>query len=503
MQLMKRKCPWPLVFHGLISVILGTTILLWREELTNMLLDCFLILKRSSYILEEWSNPSAKVNIELFYFNWTNPNDLKNKSIKPQFEELGPYFFAQEYKKVDIAFNENHTITYRNQKFFHFDETKSKGSLDDAITSLNVIPTATADKSRNWNYVMRKLLSISLNGVPYESTKPLKELLFIGYKDPLLTTASYLPFLDNIPDMDKFAWFYKRNGSTEYEGIYTMGTGQGNTTLGTVYKWNYKHKGSYPGHCGNIEAHMEIFPRMKKDRLDLFNSDFCRRVILDYNKTVTYEGMEAYKFTAGASFLDSGTFNPENKCLCSRKCQKFGVVEYSACKYGIPAYISLPHFLKADPSFRTKIEGMKPSQKNHESYVMINSRTGIVVETKLAIQINLLLEPNPLIRKYNDVPEIMFPIFWFSVDMKLTDPVITKLKLLNFIPIALKAISAILVFLGMIILIHSLHRRLADIQRRDIENITTDYEKNRNHLVQRRTTKEIERVIAYDLNKNK
>ncbi|KAK9876975.1 hypothetical protein WA026_016004 [Henosepilachna vigintioctopunctata] len=266
--------------------------------------------------------------------------------------------------------------------------------------------------------------------------------------------------------MDKFAWFYKRNGSADYEGSFTMGTGLGNTTLGTIYKWNYKDRGSYPGHCGAITAPMDMFPQPKTDKLEAFNSDFCRKGILEFNETLTYDGLEAYKYIAGDSFLDSGTINPENNCLCSKKCQKFGVVDYSYCKFGIPIFLSYPHFLKADPTFRKHLEGLKSDHEKYESYVILNSRTGVILDMKLSIQLNLFLEPNPLIRKYSDVPEIMFPVLWLSVILKVSDPILSKLKLLNLIPVVLKTVSAILIFLGITILTMSFHQKLTENKRR-------------------------------------
>ena len=66
------------------------------------------------------------------------------------------------------------------------------------------------------------------------------EILFDGFSDPLLTVGSLfaapgciltllvmivvISFLGGIP-MDKFGWFYKRNGTTWSDGVLTMDTG--------------------------------------------------------------------------------------------------------------------------------------------------------------------------------------------------------------------------------------------------------------------------------------
>lgn len=65
------------------------------------------------------------------------------------------------------------------------------------------------------------------------------EILFDGFSDPLLTVGSLFAapgcilrlckdcknnFLGGIP-MDKFGWFYERNGTTWSDGVLTMDTG--------------------------------------------------------------------------------------------------------------------------------------------------------------------------------------------------------------------------------------------------------------------------------------
>ena len=57
------------------------------------------------------------------------------------------------------------------------------------------------------------------------TTRPARELLFEGYSDPLMTMGSLFAKDNGIP-MDKFGWFYKRNGTTWSDGWINMATGQ-------------------------------------------------------------------------------------------------------------------------------------------------------------------------------------------------------------------------------------------------------------------------------------
>lgn len=78
--------------------------------------------------------------LEVYLFNWTNPGDLDQyPNVKPNFEEVGPYVFHEVHERVNLIWNSNDTITFNQRRTWHFDPDRSKGSLDDTITNLNVI----------------------------------------------------------------------------------------------------------------------------------------------------------------------------------------------------------------------------------------------------------------------------------------------------------------------------------------------------------------------------
>lgn len=80
------------------------------------------------------------MTLDIYLWNWTNPEDLLDKTTKPILVECGPYVFVEKPDKVNITWHpENSTVSYMKKSRFWFDEGKSKGSLDDVITSLNVV----------------------------------------------------------------------------------------------------------------------------------------------------------------------------------------------------------------------------------------------------------------------------------------------------------------------------------------------------------------------------
>lgn len=69
---------------------------------------------------------------------------------------------------------------------------------------------SAAYSARNWNYLVRKGLSLALSGMAPHITKTAGEMLFEGYTDPLISMAKSMPFLaeGSLPPWDKFGWFY-------------------------------------------------------------------------------------------------------------------------------------------------------------------------------------------------------------------------------------------------------------------------------------------------------
>ncbi|XP_044754135.1 protein croquemort-like [Coccinella septempunctata] len=445
-------------------LIIGMVLLNIHKKIVDIIIDEFLVLKPNTYYFSEWKDAANLLPIEFYFFNWTNPEDLFNPSVKPKFQEVGPIVMNQETHRWNITINENNTVTYRNKKVFFLDEEKSKAALEDNVTSVNVVPMFASEKARNWNFFYRKGLAIAIRDSPYHKTTTIKEWLFDGYEDSLLETASYLPFLDDMPNYDRVAWFYKRNDSEMYEGVFNMGTGLGNTTIGKTYRWNYRNITDYSGYCGQFQATSELFPQNpKKDKIEFFSSDFCRKIIFYYNGTVSWKGLEAYKYVGEEDFLDTGKYNKKNTCFCLRKCLKYGVSDYSKCSYGLPSYVSLPHFTRADPKYRDDIEGMRPNGSKHNLEIWLHPRTGTLLVMTLGVQMNMYMEPNPSISKFKDVPELMIPLFWFYADYQLDFRNMLLVQVLDRLEAFLRIISYILIISGAAIHIrffyHYLHRR--------------------------------------------
>lgn len=141
-----------------------------------------------------------------------------------------------------------------------------------------------------------------------------------------------------------------------------------------------------------------------------------------------------------------------------------GVFTLAPCKFNAPIYISMPHFLDADPYFLSKVNGLTPDRDKHEFYIDLEPRTGSPVTLSARVQLNVAISKPPGLVRFRNVPEIMFPVFWQELSVNITGAVIDQLLLASQTEEATILISYIFFFLGGIVLITTgifyLHDRL-------------------------------------------
>lgn len=92
---------------------------------------------------------------------------------------------------------------------------------------------------------------------------------------------------------------------------------------------------------------------------------------MEYEKDVDFGGLDSKRFVTGLSFSDNGTRLTDNQCYCNGECVPSGLLNLTACRYGAPVFLSLPHFYNVDPSVQQQIAGMSPTKEKHDFYVTI------------------------------------------------------------------------------------------------------------------------------------
>lgn len=97
-----------------------------------------------SFMFSKWVVTPLPLYLNFYLYNWTNPHLVHDSSVKPNFEEFGPYVFREIKVKEDLEWDyDRHIVTYYARRTWYFDESKSNGSLYDMITAPH-LPTAVS-----------------------------------------------------------------------------------------------------------------------------------------------------------------------------------------------------------------------------------------------------------------------------------------------------------------------------------------------------------------------
>lgn len=101
-------------------------------------------LKEGSLNYNNWIETPIPMYLKITLFNWTNPEDIRNPNIKPNFVECGPYVFLEKHRRTDIEWSSvNDTVAYNQIRTWHFVPEMSKGHLNDTITNINVMASVS------------------------------------------------------------------------------------------------------------------------------------------------------------------------------------------------------------------------------------------------------------------------------------------------------------------------------------------------------------------------
>jgi len=375
-----------------------------------------------------WLENKDPAYMRMYMFHIVNPEEIANGTAKPLLKEMGPYVFREQKQKANVTQHAyNSSVTYRERKWWYFEPDMSNGSLDDYVTSLNV-PAVIGQEVSRGDYWQSFLLdqTFSMVGVELFVNKTVGELLFDGYEDTLLAIAEWAGTESKIP-MDKFAWFYKRNGTVWGDGEFNMFTGSDDINkMGKIHTWDQQTRTHFEGHCGEIRGSAGGFfpPNVKNQTLELFTHEACRS--LAFHSTGQIESIHAVPgivYELPTTTFANGTVNPDNWCYENNLPSGLHNGTYCKAKKS-PLFISFPHFYGADPYYVNQFDSrsnFSPSKAKHGSRMVILPAMGVPMEFTLRLQLNLRVHPNPDISILTDVSEDLYiPTLWFEGGGALT-----------------------------------------------------------------------------------
>uniref|UniRef100_W8B820 Protein croquemort n=2 Tax=Ceratitis capitata TaxID=7213 RepID=W8B820_CERCA len=479
-----------LIFNifGSCLILLGLANILFSESFFNKFLEKEMILSPGSKTFELWKKPPLNIKLDFYLFNWTNPEDFDKPYIKPKFEELGPYRFMEVPHKVDIKWHpQNASMSYKKQSKYYFDAEGSKGSLDDEIVTVNSLAVSLSSKAKNWNLLRRKVIDMALNVYNDDISirKTVNDLLFEGYEDVLLNLANFLPssLTEVKVPFDKFGYCYPRNYSADVTGIFNIHTGADDIRkFGQVHTWNYKDTtNAYAPECAKVYGSAGEFQSLylqPNKPVDFFLSDICRSVKMDYVEATEVEGIRGYRYEGGKRMVDNGTLYPENVCHCNGKCVPSGLINISSCWFGSPMFLSYPHFHDADPTYLSQVDGLKPEKDKHELYLVLEPKSGLLLDMAARLQSNILIEPIAHFKLFKNKRRIFFPLFWFEARTRVPLDLTGEFKLLPRAILTAQILGGFSILGGLILLawypikVHLQNRLIQQIKINNLDSQT-------------------------------
>lgn len=125
---------------GTILIVFGgLTIGLWPSFIESEVLKQ-LVIKEGSATFDKWKSIPIPIYLEVYLYNWTNPDKADDPNVKPHFAEIGPYVWLEYRTKEEIVFHDNGTVSFWVVRTWHYSEELSKADLDEEVTCVNMLP---------------------------------------------------------------------------------------------------------------------------------------------------------------------------------------------------------------------------------------------------------------------------------------------------------------------------------------------------------------------------
>merc|ERR1712193_558127 len=136
--------------------------------------------------------------------------------------------------------------------------------------------------------------------------------------------------------LDKFGWFYKRNGTSWSDGDIEMRTGEGDIdSLGEIVSWNnLTTTDAFEGECSRLRGSTEgLFPPGLADITDsiaFYSTALCRPLHFTKSGLNSLHGIPVTTFELDPANFANSTMCPSNVCYNNNL--PTGVQNVTLCK---------------------------------------------------------------------------------------------------------------------------------------------------------------------------
>ncbi|XP_053682925.1 lysosome membrane protein 2-like isoform X2 [Sabethes cyaneus] len=413
------------LFIVFIASVTGFFVMWFTDVYDNSLLEK-LKLSYNSTAAEWWERPPVNPLLKVHVFNYTNVEEfIKGEATKLKVVDLGPYVYHETAEKVNVSYNGDGTITYKERRSYQFLANQSSGMQYDKVVIPNVPMLTAVSKYFHESFYKKMILNTALNSVnavPFK-TLPVDSFLW-GYEDELLNLAKKFSF-DSEISFEKFGILMTRNGtSAETFTIYSGETDlkqlaiiKGLDGKSSLDLWTTDECNRVDGTDGS-----QFPPHLmdKRQTLYVFIKSLCRKFPLQYEKEVTlFDGIPAWRYKAPLDVFAHPNINVDNQCFChlgSASCPLSGLLNATLCSYGAPIYASFPHFYTGDEKLLETVDGLHPQREKHETYADIHPRLAFPIDGASRFQINVQVKKTSYItalEKFEDGD--ILPVVWLEV----------------------------------------------------------------------------------------
>ena len=181
-----------------------------------------------------------------------------------------------------------------------------------------------------------------------------------------------------------------------------------------------------------------------KPVLNIFNSDFCKPVMIKFNKIVSGPlGIDLYEYKL--KLID---YNDCANLSDAETCREVDQIDVSSCiSTSLPnntIFLSKPHFYEADNQTveEMNIEGFTPDTSKHDSFVRFEPNTGTPFEAIFRLQLNVKAQIDPVKESSfgSDTFEPtnkravsrLLPVSWIDQEVRLAPKFVNKLVITFF-----------------------------------------------------------------------
>ncbi|XP_067663480.1 lysosome membrane protein 2-like [Haliotis asinina] len=419
---------------GVALVAVGGALIVVFKNLIHSNIEQQVNLKEGSETYNEWLDPPVPIYFQIWVLDIVNHEEVVSQGKRPSVIQKGPYSYREHREKVNVTFNDNVTVTYREDRWFEFQRHMSAGPESDTFTTVNIPMLTIANLIRFEYGFIQELTDLVLEGVGERLFLQLSiSDIMWGYEDKLLKLVDdILQRTVNKTIDDHFGLFYNQNGSDD--GVYNINTGVNDASqFAVIRSWNYNSSLPY---WTSVAANMingtdgTMFPPFvdKSQPLYLFSSDICRSLDVKYQYDYTFKDISLARFVAPDSMFLNVTANPNNAGFCTPpgNCLPSGLLNVSVCREGSPVMMSQPHFLAADQSVIDGVEGMHPIRAEHETFVDVEPMTGVAMNVAKKLQINVYVEPISHIKDTEKITPVFLPILWLNESAAIDDKSASK-----------------------------------------------------------------------------